>query len=184
MYSSRTACNPPYTQYSRELRQYGWGEKYSVQRPYGFNSRLDPIQAAILSVKLPFLDEANERRREIARRYNDIVLGLGLRPCHIINTSYAGHLYVVRHQLRDKLRIALSDMGIATDIHYPILDCHQPGFSRLKWRALSLPNSEQSCNEILSLPIYPELLDSEVDTVCTALWDAARKINGSSWESE
>ena len=80
----------------RELRQYGWRNKYTVNRPYGVNSRLDPIQAAILSVKLPHLDTANQRRRKIVEHYMDALRRDDLKFCHQLDVSYAGHLCVVQ----------------------------------------------------------------------------------------
>ena len=103
----------------RALRQYGWKTKYISEVPGGRNSRMDAIQAAILRVKLPYLDQWNQRRREIAARYD---VAFGKRPC--LGEDYVAHLYVLRSRRphRDRLRELLAAKGIATDVHYPVPD--------------------------------------------------------------
>lgn len=152
-----------------ELHQYGWSKKYHVERPYGVNSRLDPIQAAILTIKLPKLDAANQRRRDIVNKYKSDLDEFGLHFCYQNDSSYTGHLCVIRHSQRDMMRRALSKAGIGTDIHYPILDFEQPGLKQLKSRTQSSRISEQACREIFSLPLYPELLEEEIEAVSTSL---------------
>jgi len=161
----------------RELRQYGWREKYTIERPYGVNSRLDPIQAAVLAVKLPYLDAANERRRQIVKSYQAALDGSNLRFCHRIDASYAAHLCVLRHPQRDAIRTALGNARIGTDIHYPVPDFDQPGLQKMKFRKQSVPVSQQACREIFSLPLYAELTDAEVAEVCTVLGNLPQ-VNG------
>ena len=153
----------------RELRQYGWREKYTVQQPYGINSRLDALQAAILQAKLPYLDEDNARRSAIAEDYQTALVDTQASLITQTSQSCVAHLGVIRHPKRDQLRTALQTAGIGTDIHYPILDCDQAGWQDLPWRALPLPVSWRACQEILSLPLYPELSDTEVAQVCEIL---------------
>ncbi|MEZ5591206.1 MAG: DegT/DnrJ/EryC1/StrS family aminotransferase [Gammaproteobacteria bacterium] len=140
-----------------------------MQRPFGINSRLDALQAAILSAKLPHLEEDNTRRRELAERYQTALAGTPASLVRQTGLAYVAHLAVLRHPQRDRLRSALQAVGIGTDIHYPVLDCDQPGWQALPWRALPLPVSRQACAQVLSLPLYPELLDTEITQICEVL---------------
>jgi dTDP-3-amino-2,3,6-trideoxy-4-keto-D-glucose/dTDP-3-amino-3,4,6-trideoxy-alpha-D-glucose/dTDP-2,6-dideoxy-D-kanosamine transaminase len=155
------------------LRQYGWTSKYSVEVPGGKNSRLDEIQAAILKDLLPFLDDANARRREIARRYN-----AGIKHSALVlpagkGDEYVAHLYVVRSRARDSLREHLRQRDIASDVHYPIPDYRQPVFGE-EFAGVRLANTERLAAEILTLPCYPEMTDAAVDSVISAVngWSA------------
>jgi dTDP-3-amino-2,3,6-trideoxy-4-keto-D-glucose/dTDP-3-amino-3,4,6-trideoxy-alpha-D-glucose/dTDP-2,6-dideoxy-D-kanosamine transaminase len=148
----------------KQLRQYGWSSKYRSEVSGGRNSRLDELQAAILRAKLPRLNEWNERRREIARRYNTSFSNTGLCTPQI-DESYVAHLYVVRSDARDRIRQALSARGIATDVHYPIPDYAQPSLRA----AMPLPVTEQCCRTVLTLPCFPEMTDSEIGEVIDAV---------------
>ncbi|MDP3560521.1 MAG: DegT/DnrJ/EryC1/StrS family aminotransferase [Legionellaceae bacterium] len=153
----------------RLLRQYGWKNKYQVELSGARNSRLDEIQAAILSEFLPHLDTSNARRREIAHAYNERI-----QHPHIItmpaqnHEEYVAHLYVIRSTYRNTLREHLQQQSIASDIHYPIPDYRQPIF-HTRFSDIYLPNTETLSNEILTLPCYPEMNDSEVDHVISAI---------------
>lgn len=157
------------------LRQYGWIEKYQVQVAGARNSRLDELQAAILSSFLPRLDDANARRRAIAARYTATIT----HPLVVLPTwrgeEYVGHLYVVRCVQRDALRAHLRRLDIGTDVHYPIPDHRQPIFGQ-RYDALCLPNVEQLAREVLTLPCYPEMTDADTDRVALAVneWQAPR----------
>lgn len=151
----------------RRLRQYGWEEKYRVTAPHGRNSRLDEMQAALLRLKLPLLDDWNARRREIAARY-----GRGIRHPAIElppppDVDQVAHLYVVRSERRDELRSHLARCGIGVDVHYPIPDHRQPVFGD-RYAALALPVTERLARTSLSLPCFAELDDEEVDVVVDA----------------
>ncbi|NIJ51214.1 DegT/DnrJ/EryC1/StrS family aminotransferase [Dyadobacter arcticus] len=144
----------------RNLRNYGSVIRY--QNDYqGVNSRLDEIQAAILQVKLPYLDAENQRRREIARRYlREIkVKDLTLPPADRVNED-AWHLFVVRHPERSALIRFLDSMGIQTNIHYPLPIHLQKAYQ--EFRHLSLPLTEQIHEQVVSLPLNPVLTDEEV----------------------
>lgn len=150
----------------KRLRTYGWSdERICVED--GINSRLDEMQAAILSVKLPSLDADNLRRAEIAKRYSDAFsdLPLDLPQCQDYSDfSHVFHLYVVACDERDDLKRFLDDKGIVCGIHYPV-PCHlHPAYE--KYCESSLPNTEKLTKRILSLPLYPELSDEDVDRVC------------------
>jgi dTDP-4-amino-4,6-dideoxygalactose transaminase len=151
----------------RLIRQYGQTDRYHHESR-GVNSRLDELQAAFLSVKLPHLDRWNERRGWIAARYCD-AFGTGpARPLALLpGRRHVFHLFVVRSPERDALQDRLKTAGIGTLIHYPKPIHGHPPYARLP--TVPLPNSERLASEILSLPIYPELTDAEVDAVCEAL---------------
>lgn len=144
----------------RALRNYGSSQKY-VNDYQGHNSRLDELQAAILAAKLPFLDQENTRRREIAHYYLTelknpaITLPLADR----INQD-VWHLFVIRHPRRDDLRACLHDRGIGSDIHYPTPPHHQKAYPELA--QLSFPIAETLHREVLSLPLNPTLNNDEV----------------------
>jgi len=152
-----------------QLRQYGWDQKYTVARPGGGNSRLDPIQAAVLQARLSRLDERNARRRELVSQYAEALGPLGMPIYRSQGDSYVGHLCVTSHPQRDDLRKHLADSGIATDIHYPILDPDQPGWQGFKSRSDGLPVSKQMGQNILSLPMFPEMSDEEHRYVCQSV---------------
>lgn len=152
----------------RALANYGSQKKY-VNQYQGYNSRLDEIQAAVLSVKLKYLDTENNRRREIAKRYlTEIVNPNIVLPHHKIEeNSHVYHVFVIRTENRDQLHTYLEENGIQTLIHYPIPPHHQEAYSDLK--ELQLPITEKIHNEVLSLPISPVMTDDEVSTVIQAL---------------
>jgi len=149
----------------RLLRNYGSQQKY-INEVKGFNSRLDPLQAAILREKLKVLDEWNQRRRKIAARY-DVALRLpGIsRPVIQNNANAAWHLYVIWHKRRDALQQTLRDAGIETLIHYPIPPHLQAAYADLGMLAGSQPVAEAQARCAFSLPIGPHLSNEAVDTV-------------------
>lgn len=144
----------------RYWRNYGSGKKYVNDLP-GHNSRLDEMQAAILSAKLTHLDSDNARRRAIARRYLTEIRhpDLTLPPADQIDSD-CWHLFVVRHPNRDKFRANLLEQGIQTDVHYPIPPHQQKAYSQ--FAHLSLPIAEQLHREVVSLPLNPVLTDEDV----------------------
>lgn len=154
---------------ARLYREYGWAER-NVSRLSGFNSRLDEVQAAILRVKLPFLDSDNRARAAIAARYDEGLaqtgLGLpGVRP----GCEHAFHLYVVRSRSRDRLQAHLKESGVAALVHYPVPIHLQPAYDGKIRGCDALPETERAAREVLSLPIYPELDSRDVDAVIRAV---------------
>lgn len=149
------------------LRNYGSKVRYKNDYQ-GVNSRLDEIQAAILSVKLPYLDQDNKRRKEIAQRYlqeirvNDLVL-----PASDRVQEDAWHLFVVRHPRRKELAEHLEREGVQTNIHYPTPIHKQKAY--LELNSLSLPITEKIHEEVLSIPLHPMLLDQEVTCIIEAI---------------
>lgn len=156
------------------LRQYGWSAKYQVELAGARNSRLDEMQAAVLSVFLPHLDSWNVRRRDIASQYSRRIAHPAVTLPSVGGDDYVAHLYVVRSAERDSLRQHLRKLDIATDVHYPIPDHRQPVF-RTRFSDVHLPNTEQLAQEVLTLPCYPEMTQADVEQVISAVnnWPVA-----------
>ena len=152
----------------RQLAEYGWRERYISAAP-GFNSRLDEVQAAILRVKLPDLDRDNGQRAAIASRYSAGLAGCVTVPTVPPDRQSAFHLYVIRHSDRDRLQTHLKAQGIGTAIQYPVPIHLQAAYRGRLGDSGSLPHTEQAAREILSLPLFPELADSDVDAVIEAV---------------
>ena len=155
----------------RQLRQYGWHTKYNVVIPGGRNSRLDPVQAMILYQQLPSLDEQNVKRREVCGIYAEN-LPPGWRIVHANNERFVGHLAVVVVPTeRDRRRVQnlLSANRIGYDIHYPVLDCDQPGWKGIGRLSNDLPVSRGLVGRVISLPCFPELENDEIEQVVDAL---------------
>ena len=150
----------------RRLRQYGWDEYRQTQEP-GINSRLDPLQAAILRVKLPSLDADNARRRATAGMYARGLAGLPLTlPVPRTETEHAYHLYVVATDDRDGLIEYLAAEGVGAAIHYPVPVHRHGGYAeRLIVPEEGLPVTERAVGRIVSLPMYPELSDEDITKV-------------------
>jgi dTDP-4-amino-4,6-dideoxygalactose transaminase len=155
---------------AREIREYGWRERYVSARA-GINSRLDPIQAAILRVKLAVLNEGNAQRQAIADRYDSGLAGLPLAlPTHRPQATHVFHQYVIRLAGRDALRDRLRAARIGTGIHYPVPVHQQPAYAgRLASGPSGLGLTERAAPQILSLPIYPQLPDEAVDRVISEI---------------
>lgn len=146
----------------RILRDHGSEKRYEHES-LGLNGRLDELQAAALRIKLPCLDEWNNRRRENAAIYNTALEGCGVeRPVELVGCRHVYHLYVIRTRDRDALRDHLTNRGIGTGIHYPI-PCHlQPPYRKYGFGPGSLPVTEAAAGEILSLPMYAELTQEQI----------------------
>ncbi len=150
----------------RSLREYGWRERYISAIP-GLNSRLDELQAAILRVKLQYLDEENGRRAQLAQLYTDKLANTKLQlPETKSNTKHVFHQYVIRTNKRDELRTYLRQQGIGTLIHYPIPVHMQPAYQQRIPIVVDLSKTEEIAKQVLSLPIYPELRHDQVEIVC------------------
>jgi dTDP-4-amino-4,6-dideoxygalactose transaminase len=152
----------------RLLRQYGWEKRY-VSSLRGLNSRLDELQAAILRVKLRHLDEWNKARRARARLYDQLLAGSGVAtPAEMDYGRHIYHLYVIRcpHRAhRDDLESYLAAHGVGTGIHYPVPIHLQEAYCDLGYRRGDFPVTEACADEILSLPMYPELREDEVKEI-------------------
>jgi dTDP-4-amino-4,6-dideoxygalactose transaminase len=147
------------------LRNYGQKTRY-VHLMRGLNSRLDEIQAAILRVKLRHLDDWNKRRREHAKLYTAMLQETDVVcPMEKDYAKHVYHLYVVRSRKRDQLQRYLEKRYVTTLIHYPIPVHLQKAYEDLGWKQGILPRTEQAADEILSLPIYPELTKEQIERV-------------------
>lgn len=147
----------------KALRNYGSEEKY-VFDYQGYNSRLDEIQAAILNLKLPNLDNENDYRRKIAKRYlTEIINPKIILPNHDSVDNDAWHLFVIRTQEREKLKLFLSEKGIGSDIHYPIAPHKQLAYKN--WQNLSLPITEKIHQQVVSLPLNVALTEIEISYI-------------------
>ena len=157
----------------RWLRDHGSSEKYVHQTPDGWNSRLDAIQAAVLSAKLKKLDEWNALRRQAAALYQELLAELPLElPVSPDYAEQVYHLYVIRAEDREHLRSELAACGIQSGLHYPIPLHLQKAYAYLELPKGSFPNAERSAATILSLPMHPALTRSQIERVgdvCSAL---------------
>ena len=152
----------------RMLANHGRLEKYT-HKMEGVNSRLDGLQAAILRVKLGYLDEWNSRRRQIADAYMEQLapLGIGL-PIVDENAEGVFHLFVIRVAERERLQSFLKEEKIATGVHYPVPLHLQPAYEQRR-SEFELPATERAAREVLSLPMYPELGQEQIEAVCNTV---------------
>lgn len=165
-----TTNDPDLADRIRMLGNYGSKKRYQHELQ-GANSRLDPMQAAILSVKLRHLDNWNDRRRAIAARYTSAFAGTGLILPRVPNAAEpVWHLYVVRHGARTTFQAALAERGIETLIHYPCPPHLQPAYRTGE----SLPVAEALAGEVLSLPIGPHMTEAEIGNVIEAVITSTR----------
>jgi len=149
----------------RLLQTHGQ-EKKNHHVLYGFNCRLDELQAAVLRIKLRYLEARNQRRRAIAAYYGERFAALDVRvPREHAGEVHVYHQYVIRTPHRDRLQAYLSAAGIETGIHYPVPLHRQPAWLRRYGESPSLRRAEQLAQEILSLPVFPDLTDAEVERV-------------------
>lgn len=153
----------------RVLRNYGSRIKYHNEVK-GLNSRLDEMQAAVLAAKLPDLDRLTDQRRAIAARLLDGLAGsaVGL-PFVPDGADPAWHLFVIRHEARDRLQAALAERGIGTLIHYPVPPHLQPAYAELGFAAGDFPVAEAIHREVLSLPLWPGMSEAQVDALVAAV---------------
>lgn len=154
-----------------KLHQYGWGKKYQVDIPFGRNSRIDEMQAVILSCLLPSLDSNNLLRKKIYSRYQEAG-GNNIQFLEYENNDYVGHLAVILTNQQDELTSFMKKRNITVDVHYPVLDNEQMGWKDLPMRQDAISNlatSRRIVNKIISLPCFPTMTELEICTVCEAL---------------
>lgn len=153
----------------RMIREYGWRERY-LSEAVGRNSRLDELQAAILRVKLRHLDADNDRRRELAARYGELLARTHLQlPVVGPHAQHVFHLYVVKTCERQRLVEHLKAKGVQAGVHYPMPVHLQPAYKGRVRTAASMEVTESLSGEVLSLPMYPELRAEQVDAVAKAI---------------
>jgi len=149
----------------RALRDHGQKGKHR-HALVGYNYRMEGIQSAILQAKLPHLEAWTEARRAVAARYNEQLKGADVvTPVECENVRHVYHLYVVRSKARDALQDYLNARGVATGLHYPTPIHLQDGYRFLGYQEGDFRVAEQAAKEILSLPMYAELTDEQVDYV-------------------
>lgn len=161
-----TTDDPEIAERIRLLRDYGQKKKY-YHCLKGYNSRLDALQAAVLDVKLKHLERWNNRRKKNASLYNEFFSGVDsvVCPSEREDVSHIYHLYVIRTDKREEVMFALNEAGIQCGIHYPIPIHYQEAYMDLGYPKGSFPVTERYADEILSLPMFPELSEDEIRTV-------------------
>ncbi len=178
-----TTC-PEMAEHMRQLRNHGSPRRY-YHHEFGWNGRMDAIQAAVLRVKLTHIADWNRSRQKHAATYDQLLAGAGLTSRHPSEQSGAPvrvlsrtpeakhvfHQYVIRAQRRDDLRRFLAERKIGSEIYYPLPLHLQPVFSYLGLKAGDMPVSEQAANEVLALPMFPELTEAEIRCVVESIAD-------------
>jgi dTDP-4-amino-4,6-dideoxygalactose transaminase len=153
----------------RMLRDWGAEKKYHHVLK-GYNYRLEGIQGAVLGVKLRHIEAWTEARRAHARRYAEALKGLPIRlPEEVPERRHVWHVYAVRMRDRDRAVPFLQERGVGAGIHYPFPVHRLPAYADLGYRAGAFPESERAANEVLSLPMFPELTDAQIDYVAEQL---------------
>lgn len=153
----------------RMLRTHGWKKKYYSEE-VGYNSRLDALQAAILQVKFPHVDDWNQKRREIAQRYSEKLAPLGVTvPVECDWGRHVYHLYIIRSARRAELQSFLKQQGIASEVYYPLPPHLSLPCRKLGYQEGDFPNAEQASQETLALPLFPELTAKQQDEVIGAI---------------
>jgi dTDP-4-amino-4,6-dideoxygalactose transaminase len=163
--------NPDYNQTIRTLRDWGQERRYHHVMK-GYNYRMDGLQGAILRVKLRHLDAWTEARRTHAAQYDTLLADSGVKtPTVMPYSHHVYHVYAVRSPQRDALQQKLSDRGIQTGIHYPIPVHLQPAYADLGYKPGDFPCSELAAREVLSLPMYPELVQEQIKQISAAVFE-------------
>jgi len=169
-----TTNDPVLADRMRRLRNHGRLDKYEHSEP-AFNYRMDTVQAAVLKVKLQYLDSWNRRRRELAASYRRTLSPLPLQIPEIITGAEAvHHLFPVCVQRRDAMSEFIKQRGVDTGIHYPIPLHLQPAFRSLGHKSGDFPVSEKIAAETLSLPIFPEMTSEQLNHVCSSIGEFFR----------
>lgn len=163
--------DPAFTARARSLREHGSATRY-YHDEIGYNYRMEGLQGAVLNVKLKHLPAWTAARRQIAHRYHQLLAGTPLRlPLEAPGCESVYHLYVVRHPARERLREHLTSRGVGTALHYPLPLHLQKCFAHLGCRPGDFPVAERAARECLSLPIYPEMTDAQIEWVASAIND-------------
>jgi len=162
-----------YAKTMRMLRDWGQAKKYH-HTLRGFNYRMEGLQGAILRVKLRYLDQWTDARRSRAARYHALLADspVGV-PQEASYARHVYHVYAIRTDAREELQRSLQAHGVQTGIHYPIPVHLQPAYADLGYRAGDFPQSELAARQVLSLPMYPELTNVQIEQVAAAVQSAA-----------
>jgi dTDP-4-amino-4,6-dideoxygalactose transaminase len=179
-----TTIHPEMAEHMRQLRNHGSPRRY-YHDEFGWNGRMDAIQAAVLRVKLAHIADWNQRRQQHAATYDRLFAESGLTsnhgsdesgaPVRLLSRSpqakHVFHQYVIRAHRRDELRKFLAERKIGSEVYYPLPLHLQPVFSYLGLKAGDLPVSEQAAKEVLALPMFPELTEAEIRLVVESIAD-------------
>jgi len=159
-----------------QLRHYGQRKKYE-HIFLAYNRRLDTLQAAVLNVKLPHLEQWNAARRRLAARYTELLADVVQTPVVADYAEHVFHLYVVRVPQRERVAARLKEAGIDTGQHYPIPIHLQEAYRYLGYEPGAFPEAERACQEALSLPMFPGLTEEEMENVAAALKKALQELD-------
>jgi dTDP-4-amino-4,6-dideoxygalactose transaminase len=160
-----TTDNPDIAQRVRMLRDHGSPSKYNHEH-LGMNARLDELQAVVLRAKLPHLEAWNQQRRQHAARYAELLQDSSVfTPFKCPENEHVYHLYVIRTSARDEMLAWLKEQGVFGGIHYPVPIHLQPAMRSLGYQKGDFPETERVVNEIISLPMYPELTEEQIEYV-------------------
>jgi dTDP-4-amino-4,6-dideoxygalactose transaminase len=171
-----TTDRSEYAKKIRMLRDWGAEQKYHHVLK-GYNFRMEGMQGAVLRVKMRHIEKWTEARRAVARRYDQAFVGSGVeipQPSDVSRHVY--HVYAIRSPARSKWQQELAIRGIQTGIHYPFPVHLQPAYADARWHRGDFPHSEKASEEVLSLPIYPELNRAQQDEVVAAVLEVARQL--------
>jgi dTDP-4-amino-4,6-dideoxygalactose transaminase len=163
-----TTSDPEIANKCRLIRDHGQSPKY-FHSIIGINGRLDEVQAAILKVKMPHLDKWIEERRRLARLYDLNLPSSIIKPKEMPWAKHVYYVYVIRTDRRDELKNFLEGKGVSTGIHYPVPIHKQEAWRSIGGADFKLPLTDKITGEILSLPMYPELKNEEVEYICSAV---------------
>ncbi len=168
-----TTSNSEYANKIRMLRDWGADRKYH-HLLRGYNYRMEGFQGAILRVKLRHLEQWTEKRRALAAKYDQLLTGAGVQcPTEMPGARHVYHLYTLRADDRDGLQASLLAEGIQTAVHYAVPAHLQPAYADLGYSRGDIPQSERAANEVLSLPLYPEMTEIQIQRVLEALTSIA-----------
>jgi dTDP-4-amino-4,6-dideoxygalactose transaminase len=158
-----------YYELASSIRKHGESERYKYKY-IGMNSRLDSIQAAVLLAKAKKIKEWNERRREIAAMYREAFAGTPVvTPVEEDYAYHIYHQYTVKVDKRDEMRAYLNEKGVGNAIHYPLGIHLQEAYTALGYRPGDLPNTDEAAQRVMSLPVFPELEQAEIDYVISTV---------------
>ncbi len=163
-------------QLAKMLRNHGSKERY-IYEMEGFNSRLDTVQAAVLRVKLKYISKFTEMRNEVARKYNELLKDICVVPVVRENCYHSFNYYTVRFEskeIRDRVSKYLTENGVANQIYYPIALHLQKAYQHLGYKRGDLPVTEKLQDEVLSLPMFPQLKDNEIEYIAEKIKEALK----------
>ncbi|MDZ5515583.1 DegT/DnrJ/EryC1/StrS family aminotransferase [Vibrio fluvialis] len=161
-----------------KLKQYGWSKKYEVEFKFGRNSRIDEIQAAVLNVLLPHLNDFNKKRKDIFQKYVKATKNKNIYFLDYTDCDFVGHLAVAMVNNRKDFICFMKGKGVSVDIHYPIIDPEQPAWFNESFKVdqhTQLSNTRMISDYIVSLPLFPLMKEEEINLVVSAIEEWSHK---------